>query len=104
MSEFTDYVLSDLTVFFNEDEIGEKHTIGSKECTVIIDESAEEKQKNTVYFGTFNSVITVYIKASDLPSKPKPDEYIDFDHVPYSVIDSNGDSGVYKLVLGASVS
>lgn len=109
MPRLRDYFSSDLDTFFNVDEFGEIHTLGTKEINMIIEEEndseltrrAEDLENATR--GIYESLITIYLKSSEY-KKPSIGRRISLDGQHYYVVDSSVSEGVLKMVLGANES
>lgn len=102
---FKDYLQADIdNVFFNTDEFAEPHMINGSSVNIVIDNERSERLGSTGTVGIFGTVIVYYVKASDLPSKPKIGDVQDFDDAYYQVADAKEELGVYEIILRGSES
>lgn len=104
MENFKDIVASDMSVFFNVDEFAEPHLINGSSVNIVVDNERSEKLGSSGTVGIFGSIIVYYVKASDLPSKPKIGDVQDFDDVYYEVTEAKEELGVYEIILRGSES
>ena len=102
---FKDYLQQDIdNVFFNTDEFAEPHNINGRSVNIIKDDDKAERLGNSGTVGVFGSIIVYYVKASDLPNKPKIGDIQDFDDVFYEVVEVKEEFGVYEIILRGSES
>jgi len=103
---FKDFILEDLDVFFNVDEMADEHELDGQNLDLIVVDSSLEDLKG---FGRdqldaaqeiFKVYKTVYVKSSDFYI-PKVDSGIILDGQGYFVEEANDQNGVIKIVLSA---
>ena len=99
-----DVMAADISaVFLNPDEFAEQHVInGQTVCCVIDDDnftvrSGGEKQQ---FDGIFLAVKKLFVKAADLPRRPKQGRRLVLDEDPYTVIDCVEQLGMYEITIG----
>lgn len=103
---FKDFVMEDLDVFFNVDELAEEHELGGKTLPLVI----VDNQSNNAITGfpsaqmyasqeVFKQFKTVYVKASDF-HVPNIESTIILDGEEYYVEDAKeGSGGVIRMLL-----
>lgn len=96
-----DQIASDMSIFFNLNEFGEKHTINGEEKTVIVDNEELESLKAKGTESVHKLQILFFIPADSLPGKPKPEGPMKFDNKSYKVTSCIEDAGMFKIILGA---
>ncbi|MCE4044562.1 hypothetical protein LXM56_10530 [Lysinibacillus fusiformis] len=103
---FKDFILEDLDVFFNVDEMAEEHELDGQNLDLIVVDSSLEDLKG---FGRdqldaaqeiFKFYKTVYVKSSDFYI-PKVDSEINLDGQGFFVEEAKDQNGVIKIVLSA---
>lgn len=103
---FKDFILEDLDVFFNVDEMADEHELGGRNLDLIVADSSLEDLKG---FGrdqldaaqeVFKVYKTVYVKSNDFYI-PKVDSEITLDGQGYYVEEAKVQNGVIKIVLSA---
>lgn len=109
MPKLRDYFFLDNNTFFNTNEFGELHTLGSKEVVMIIEEdgfngiSGRTNEFEDATQNIYESVITIYLKASDY-NKPSVGKRITLDGEKYYVVGSSVSDGILKISLAANES
>ncbi|MDX8367778.1 hypothetical protein [Cytobacillus sp. IB215665] len=109
MPKLRDYLKSDLNTFFNTDEFGEVHTLGSKEVVMIIyedgfgEKSGRANDLENATQSIYESVTTIYLKASDY-KKPSVGKRIKLDGKNYYVVDTSVTGEILKISLEANES
>ena len=101
---FKDFLVEDLSVFFNPEEFAEEHEFeGTSVLMVVVDDDAEDKQglvrahadaTDDVYVATK----TLYIQEG-LVRRPRNKVPIMLDGVKYFVEHTNVSGGILKIVL-----
>lgn len=106
---FKDFILEDLDVFFNVDEMADKHELEGQELDLIVVDSSLEDLKGfgrdqlNVAQEVFKIFKTVYVKSSDFYI-PKIDSELVLDGESYYVEEAKDQNGVIKIVLSANES
>lgn len=109
MPKLHDYLQSDLNVFFNPDEFGEWHTLGTKEVLMIIDDESvrerprQDEELENATQNIYDSIFTVSLKATDY-KKPKVGSRITLDEKKYYVVGASSSDGILTIKLGANES
>lgn len=102
---FKEQIQSDIdNVFFNSNEFAEPHMINGSSANIVKDDDKAEKLGSSGAVGVFGTIIVYYVKASDLPVRPKIGDVQDFDDDYYQVVDVKEDFGVYEITLRGSES
>ncbi len=106
---FKDFILEDLDVFFNVDEMADKHELEGQDLDLIVVDSSLEDLKGfgrdqlNVAQEVFKIFKTVYVKSSDFYI-PKVDSELVLDGESYFVEEAKNQNGVIKIVLSANES
>ncbi|ACA41240.1 hypothetical protein J2D69_15895 [Lysinibacillus sphaericus] len=106
---FKDFITEDLDVFFNVDEMADKHELEGQELDLIVVDSSLEDLKGfgrdqlNVAQEVFKIFKTVYVKSSDFYI-PKVDSELVLDGESYYVEEAKDQNGVIKIVLSANES
>ncbi|MGF0470968.1 hypothetical protein ACQQ6W_15155 [Lysinibacillus fusiformis] len=106
---FKDFILEDLDVFFNVDEMADKHELEGQDLDLIVVDSSLEDLKGfgrdqlNVAQEVFKIFKTVYVKSSDFYI-PKVDSELVLDGESYFVEEAKDQNGVIKIVLSANES
>ncbi|MCG7435562.1 hypothetical protein [Lysinibacillus fusiformis] len=106
---FKDFILEDLDVFFNVDEMADKHELEGQDLDLIVVDSSLEDLKGfgrdqlNVAQEVFKIFKTVYVKSSDFYI-PKVDSELILDGQSYYVEEAKDQNGVIKIVLSANES
>lgn len=106
---FKDFITEDLDVFFNVDEMADKHELEGQELDLIVVDSSLEDLKGfgrdqlNVAQEVFKIFKTVYVKSSDFYI-PKIDSELVLDGESYYVEEAKDQNGVIKIVLSANES
>lgn len=106
---FKDFILEDLDVFFNVDEMAEEHELEGQNLDLIVVDSSLEDLKGfgrdqlNVAQEVFKIFKTVYVKSSDFYI-PKVDSELVLDGESYYVEEAKDQNGVIKIVLSANES
>ena len=107
---FKDFILEDLDVFFDLDEMAEEHELDGEILTIVVTEvnlnnSRTGIAREQLYASQeiYNSVKTVYVKSADF-YLPEIGVELTLDGSKYFVEDSSDQQGVIKIVLSANES
>ncbi|MEF7494351.1 hypothetical protein V4V34_07160 [Lysinibacillus sphaericus] len=106
---FKDFILEDLDVFFNVDEMAAEHELEGQNLDLIVVDSSLEDLKGfgrdqlNVAQEVFKIFKTVYVKSSDFYI-PKVDSELVLDGESYYVEEAKDQNGVIKIVLSANES
>ncbi|WP_336634902.1 hypothetical protein [Lysinibacillus fusiformis] len=106
---FKDFILEDLDVFFNVDEMAVEHELEGQNLDLIVVDSSLEDLKGfgrdqlNVAQEVFKIFKTVYVKSSDFYI-PKVDSELVLDGESYYVEEAKDQNGVIKIVLSANES
>ena len=107
---FKDFILEDLDVFFDLDEMAEEHELDGEILTIVVTEvnlnnSRTGIAREQLYASQeiYNSVKTVYVKSADF-YLPEIGVELTLDGRKYFVEDSSDQQGVIKIVLSANES
>lgn len=106
---FKDFILEDLDVFFNVDEMADKHELEGQDLDLIVVDSSLEDLKGfgrdqlNVAQEVFKIFKTVYVKSSDFYI-PKVDSELVLDGESYFVEEAKDQNGVIKIVLSTNES
>lgn len=97
MPTFKDYLQSDLSTFFNGDELAATHTINDSELVIVQD---DEKLSEAIKFeGLSADSIVYHVPASAYGKLPKINEFQSFDGKPMLVVGAINNEGVYQITL-----
>ena len=103
---FKDFIMEDLDVFFNVEEMADEHVLDGQDLDLIVIDSSLE---DLIGFGrdqldaaqeVFKVFKTVYVKSSDF-YVPKVDSELNLDGQGYYVEEAKDQNGVIKIVLSA---
>jgi len=103
---FKDFILEDLNVFFNVDEMADEHELdGQTLDLIVVDSSLEDlkgftREQLDAAQEVFKIFKTVYVKSSDF-YVPKIDSELTLDGYGYYVEESYDQNGVIKIILSA---
>ncbi|MEG0473123.1 MAG: hypothetical protein RR588_12390 [Solibacillus sp.] len=107
---FKDFIMEDLDVFFDLDEMATEHELEGKFVPLIIsDNQSNDKQtgmsRDQSYASqeVFKQYKTVYVKAADFYI-PKVDSVIVLDGHEYYVEEAGDEKGVIRIVISANES
>lgn len=106
---FKDFIMEDLNVFFNDNEMADKHELAGQSLDlIVVDNSSEDlsglgrKQLDATQ-DVFKVYKTVYVKSSDF-YVPKINSELVLDGLIYDVEESGEEMGVIRIVLSANES
>lgn len=105
MPSFRDYLIADLNVFFNPNEIGEIRNINGKEMTVVIDEDLSEgrpRQPSEFYYnadGIYRKRIMLCVRSADFGPRPNTEDTIKIDGELYLVTSCSEQMGILVITL-----
>lgn len=94
-----DQVLSDLDVFFNQDEFAGSHVIDGRSLNIVVDNDQLKERSVKEYDGISVGEILYYVKASDYGERPGQGTPQIFDGRQMYVFDAREDTGVYEIIL-----
>lgn len=107
---FKDFIVEDLDVFFNVNELASEHTLEGEVLTLFIIDSNSDNRLNGIprdqmYASqeVFKQYKTIYVKASDFYI-PKVDSVIELDGEEYYVEEAADENGVIRIVVSANES
>lgn len=106
---FKDFIMKDLDVFFNVDEMADEHKLeGQTLDLVVVDSSSEDlkglgREQLDATQEVYKVFKTVYVKSSDF-YVPKIDSELVLDGQRYYVEESGEEMGVIRIVLSANES
>ncbi|MGE7942818.1 hypothetical protein ACQKNB_12090 [Lysinibacillus xylanilyticus] len=106
---FKDFIMEDLDVFFNVDEMADEHELeGQTLDLVVVDSSLEDlkglgREQLDATQEVYKVFKTVYVKSSDF-YVPKIDSELVLDGQRYYVEESGEEMGVIRIVLSANES
>lgn len=92
------------TVFFNQEEFSEIHTINGRDIPVIIDELElnEREKKLMVRDGTYKKQKLLYVSVRNYGNPPKVNRPFELDGRTYLVKEVIEEGGVYSITLEAN--
>lgn len=100
---FSDELISDLDVFFNEEEFAETHEFDGDNIQCVIDDDLLQENKLKSTDGIYKGVKMFHVKASQLKGKPITNgDKLTFDGEYYYVTDCVDTNGVYTITLSAN--
>jgi hypothetical protein len=103
---FKEIIQADVkSVFLNELEFADKHSIDGKEMPAIFDdiENIEREKKMKSHMdGIYARQILLYVAASDFGALPAQSRIIKVDGKSYTVVDATDEYGVYTITLEAN--
>ena len=86
MSAFKEMVASDInSVFLNNDELGEEHTIDGVPIVCVIDEDGLQDRQGGAQYAVGQSTLNLYAKSEDLPDRKGYGAELMIDGIPYMV-------------------
>lgn len=106
---FKDFMMKDLDVFFNVDEMANKHLLEDEELNiVVVDNSLQDlkgigRDQLDATQEVYKVYKTVYVKSCDF-YVPKIDSEIVLDGQSYYVEESGEEMGVIRILLSANES
>lgn len=106
---FKDFILEDLNVFFNVNEMADPHELdGQTLDLIVVDNSLEDlnglgREQLDAMQEVYKVYKTVYVKSSDF-YVPKIDTELVLDGLSYYVEESGEEMGVIRIVLSANES
>ena len=107
---FKDFIMEDLDVFFNLDEMAEEHELEGETIAMVIVDSvvnSDRKGVNNQHLYASQEVYkkfkTLYIKSSDF-HVPEVDSELELDGKLYYVEDAGEEQGVIRIVISANES
>lgn len=106
---FKDFILEDLNVFFNDDEMADQHELdGQSLSLIVVDNSSKDlnglgREQLDASQEVYKVYKTVYVKSSDF-YVPKIDSEIVLDGQSYYVEESGEEMGVIRVLLSANES
>lgn len=105
-SDFQRMVKSDLQgTFLNLDEFAERHNVGTKCITCVIDsDTLIQRQDNTLNQDIADSDLLLFAKVSDLPKRQPAGQTINVDGKQYIITDWKEDMGLAELTLASHLS
>lgn len=105
MMTFKDIIKQDAkTVFMNESEFAEWHTIDGKELLVIVDGNElieREKRNKALEQGTYAKQVLFFVAASEFGKLPAIGRQMNFDGKRYFVTDAIREGAMYSISLEA---
>lgn len=106
---FKDFILEDLNVFFNVNEMADQHELdGQTLDLIVVDNSLEDlnglgRAQLDATQEVYKVYKTVYVKSSDF-YVPKIDTELVLDGLSYYVEESGEEMGIIRIVLSANES
>ncbi|WKT76956.1 hypothetical protein [Lysinibacillus fusiformis] len=106
---FKDFIMEDLNVFFNVDEMADQHDLDGQSLNlIVVDNSSEDlsglgREQLDAMQDVFKVYKTVYVKSSDF-YVPKINTELKLDGHSYYVEESGEEMGVIRIVLSANES
>lgn len=107
---FKEILQSDIGIFLNLEEFGEKHFIDNVEMTALIDdnENIKRQQRYRNMFGTpediYTEQIMFYVSQKEFGELPAIGRNLIFEGVLYRVADAINEDGMYSITLEAIIS
>lgn len=101
MKGFKDHLQSDMSVFYNTDELAEEHTINGR-ILAIVPLDGEELKKHIKYLGLSSDTVAYSVQATVYGKPPKISEYQDYDGRDMLVSDVKIDAGEYLVTLSGN--
>ncbi|MDR0924290.1 MAG: hypothetical protein LBN31_08065 [Hungatella sp.] len=106
MKNFKDLLIEDVNkVFMNDDEFAEKHMIGDREMTIIVDEAEIfERSKKQIEQGRIDGIYTrqimFYVAKKVFGKMPGIGSILKVDGMNFRVTDAVDEGGMYSITLG----
>lgn len=107
---FKDFLVEDLDVFFDLEEMGSLHILEGKELPLVVVDGKSDEQKTGFsreqQYATqevYKEYKTVYVKTADF-FIPKVDSQLELDGVEYFVEEAKDENGVIRIVLSVNES
>ncbi|ABO49742.1 conserved hypothetical protein [Desulforamulus reducens MI-1] len=98
---FKDYAAADIAVFVNVDEMADSHDIDGQQIPAIVDSdvlSGQSEYRDGIYLGE----ILVFVRSSDLPSRPVKNQHMRLDGELYLVSNCSEEDGLLQITLEAN--
>lgn len=108
MKSFKDLIKEEVrTVFINEKEFGEIHTLDGQEVTIIIDnneltERTKYRSKDEYTTGIYADEILFFISQKQMEDKPRIGRIIKLDGKEYIVTNVEDESNMYAITIGVN--
>ena len=104
---FKEQIKADVgTVFLNNDEFSDIHTINGKQISVIVDNSELiQRAKITgtaATDGIYSDSILIFVSVAEFPKRPNIGSMLNLDGRDYKVINCTAEGGVYSIELKAN--
>lgn len=107
---FKDFILEDLDVFFNDEEMADEHELQGETLVIVVVDSQSNNDitgfPNVQMYSSqevYKQYKTVYVKASEFHI-PRIDSIITLDGEEYYVEDANDEKGIIRIVLSLNES
>lgn len=97
MSKFNDMALQDLSIFF--DDLAEAHNVNGTQMSAITDNDRLMHRSKKEYDGITVGETLIFVKKSDLGSRPEAGTPFKFDSKQMYVFDCREDCGLYEIIL-----
>lgn len=104
---FKDQTVVDLSVFINNTEFADDHTIDGAVIRCVVDEDINQERTSLVSVpvdGLFISMVSIFVKTADFSYRPVQGEYMTLDDAAYYVVSCSESAGVLEIKLRANVS
>lgn len=96
-----DYILSDLDMLYNLNELAELHNIDGRNMTVIPCNELIQKLKVDMGEGVYKGLTAFRVRISEFGERPPIGKKIMYDNKPKKVFDCQDEEGEYVITLEA---
>ena len=98
MPKLSDYFISDINTFINQDEFAELHAVDGVQLQLVIDNDKFKERQAKAEYG-YKGDILFYVQKSVYGDAPAIDQIVKFDGEVYRVSDFQDDNGMYYITL-----
>ena len=101
MSAFKDAIKNDVkTVFINQDEFAEIHSVNGADVSCIIDKdiTAGRDGREVNFEGVFVNTLTIYVSSTDMDPRPVEGEILYLDGETYIVRNVSDEDGILAII------
>lgn len=104
MGNFKESLVTDMSVFFNPDELGEPLVLNGEQFNGVVDDDTLKKRIKTEYEGITVGDLLFFCRVSDLPGQWRPEMGVRFQREGGrvrigTIFDVNSNAGVYEMIL-----
>jgi hypothetical protein len=100
---FKEQIQEDAGVFLNPGEFADTYNIDGVEMPAIIDSDIlKQRSQVPVVDGLYSEVVVLYIRLTDVGTKPVVNQRMRIDGELYHVIESNDNDGLLEITLGTN--